>query len=189
MKIKKIATKLTLGALALLPLAGLTSMQQQPAAPVAAEVRAAVADTAVVADTMAEETASKGDSIVQTALKYLGARYRSGHSGPRAFDCSGFTSYVYRQENIPITRSSRSQYREGERVESIADLQKGDLVFFGGSRSTRSVGHVGIVTDVDADGGRFKFIHASRRGVVIDKSTSPYYQRRYLGARRIVDSE
>ena len=74
-------------------------------------------------------------------------------------------------------------------MESIADLQKGDLVFCGGSRSPRSVGHVGIVTDVDADGGRFKFIHASRRGVVIDKSTSPYYQRRYLGARRIVDSE
>lgn len=189
MNIKKIIIPIAACALMLVPTVVLTSAQRLPAGVVVRPVAAVAADSSEVSDTAEAVNLSKGDSIVQTALKYLGARYRSGHCGPNAFDCSGFTSYVYRQENVPITRSSRTQYREGERVESIADLQKGDLVFFGGSRSTRSVGHVGIVTDVAPDGTRFKFIHASRSGVVIDKSTSPYYQRRYLGARRIIDEE
>lgn len=128
----------------------------------------------------------EGESIVKTALQYLGARYRAGHSGPSAFDCSGFTSYIYKLENIPISRSSRSQYREGTPIRRIADLQKGDLVFFGGSASRRTVGHVGIVTDVDPEGNGFKFIHAARTGVIVSDSNSAYYSRRYLGARRII---
>lgn len=128
-----------------------------------------------------------GETIVRTALQYLGARYRSGHSGPTSFDCSGLTSYVYRQEGINITRSSRSQYTQGTSVKK-SELRKGDLVFFGGSRSTRTVGHVGIVTDVDPATKRFKFVHASRTGVKVDDSTSSYYSRRYIGARRILDN-
>lgn len=163
---------------------------EMPSRPVAERLQI---ETPAVADTF--ETASSvqprventyGESIVQTALQYLGARYRAGQSGPSAFDCSGFTSYIFRLENIPISRSSRSQYREGSPVQSIADLQKGDLVFFGGSGSRRTVGHVGIVTDVDPDGSGFKFIHAARTGVIVSDSNSAYYSRRYLGARRII---
>ncbi|MCI6726188.1 MAG: C40 family peptidase [Bacteroidales bacterium] len=128
-----------------------------------------------------------GENIVKTALQYLGARYRSGMSGPYAFDCSGFTSYVYGCENVSITRSSRSQYTQGMPVRNVADLQKGDLVFFGGSRSHSSVGHVGIVTDVDPVTGKFSFVHASRTGVKVSESNEPYYSRRYIGARRIVE--
>ncbi len=127
-----------------------------------------------------------GEAIVQTALQYLGARYRSGHSGPTAFDCSGFTSYVYGQESIAISRSSRTQFQEGKSIDEISDLQKGDLVFFGGSSGSRRVGHVGIVTEVDPAANRFKFVHAARTGVKVDDSSSAYYSRRYIGARRIV---
>ena len=132
------------------------------------------------------EISVTGGSIVNTALKYLGARYRSGHRGPNAFDCSGFTSYVYGQQNIMINRSSRSQYLQGIEIMEKEDLKKGDLVFFGGSGSSRSVGHVGIVTEVDPQSGNFKFVHAARTGVKIDNSNTPYYTRRYLGARRIL---
>ncbi len=132
------------------------------------------------------EENAKGEAIVRTALQYLGARYRRGHSGPKTFDCSGFTSYVFRSENILLTRSSRSQYTEGMPVASISDLQKGDLVFFGGSASTRRVGHVGIVTEVDPTANKFKFVHAARTGVKVDDSNSAYYSRCYLGARRIL---
>lgn len=127
-----------------------------------------------------------GQDIVRTALQYIGARYRSGASGPSAFDCSGFTSYVYGKQNIPILRSSRSQFTQGRAIDEIADLKKGDLVFFGGSRASRSVGHVGIVTEVADDGSSFKFVHAARTGVQVDNSNSAYYSRRYLGARRIL---
>lgn len=130
---------------------------------------------------------SKGDSIVKTALQYLGVRYRRGMSGPKAFDCSGFTSYVFKKENIDILRTSRSQFTQGVEVADVCELQKGDLVFFGGPKAPKTVGHVGIVTDVDPESKEFKFIHACRRGVIVDESTSSYYSRRYLGARRIIE--
>ncbi len=127
-----------------------------------------------------------GQAIVDRAMKHLGAKYVWGHTGPHTFDCSGFTSYVYKKENIAITRTSRSQYTEGTPIHSTKELQKGDLVFFGGSSATRRVGHVGIVTDVDPTTGRFKFVHAARRGVRVDESTMTYYAKRYIGARRII---
>lgn len=131
---------------------------------------------------------SFGESVVKTALQYLGARYRSGMQGPNAFDCSGFTSFVYGRENVKILRSSRSQYTQGSPISQIADLRKGDLVFFGGRGSHRSVGHVGIVTDVDPEGNKFSFVHASSSGGVrISSSNETYYSRRYIGARRIVE--
>lgn len=130
----------------------------------------------------------KGESIVKTALQYLGAKYRSGHSGPNAFDCSGLTSFVYGKEGISISRSSRTQFQEGIPITDIASLKKGDLVFFGGSRSSRSVGHVGIVTEVDASANKFRFVHAARTGVQVDDSNSAYYSRRFIGARRIINN-
>ena len=132
--------------------------------------------------------ANFGESVVQTALQYLGASYRSGMSGPYAFDCSGFTSYVYRQQNVSILRSSRSQYTQGTPIARIADLKKGDLVFFGGRGSLRSVGHVGIVMDVDPSGNNFSFVHAASGGVKVSDSNEAYYSRRYIGARRIVEN-
>lgn len=149
----------------------------------AAEVVAAAAEAEVFAAASADLEASCAE-IVQTAKRYIGARYRRGMSGPSAFDCSGFTSFVFRQQNITLTRSSRSQYGEGEAV-GRNELQPGDLVFFGGSGGSRAVGHVGIVTEADASTGAFKFIHASSTGVKIDDSTQPYYSRRYIGARRV----
>ena len=131
---------------------------------------------------------SFGESVVKTALQYLGARYRSGMQGPNAFDCSGFTSFVYGRENVKILRTSRSQYTQGTPISQIADLKKGDLVFFGGRGSHQSVGHVGIVTDVDPEGNKFSFVHASSSGGVrISSSNETYYSRRYIGARRIVE--
>ena len=130
----------------------------------------------------------KGESIVKTALQYLGAKYRSGHSGPNAFDCSGLTSFVYGKEGISISRSSRTQFQEGTPITDIASLKKGDLVFFGGSRSSRSVGHVGIVTEVDASANKFRFVHGARTGVQVDDSNSAYYSRKFIGARRIINN-
>ena len=127
------------------------------------------------------------DNLLATAYKYLGVRYRSGHSGPDGFDCSGFTSFVFSQHDIKLTHSSRAQYNEGARVTDVASLQRGDLVFFGGSRSSKSIGHVGIVTEVDPTKRSFKFIHASTSaGIKVDSSLDPYYTRRYVGACRVI---
>ncbi|WP_302524946.1 C40 family peptidase [Phocaeicola barnesiae] len=138
--------------------------------------------------TSADSTSVTGHDIVKVAMKYIGVPYRSGRMNPKVgFDCSGFTTYVFKKENIQLTRSSRSQFTEGVEVSSCTDLQKGDLVFFGGSRSSStSIGHVGIVTDVNPSTCTFSFIHASRTGIRISSSDEPYYAKRYVGARRIL---
>ena len=50
------------------------------------------------------------NNLMDEAFSHIGARYRSGSKGPSAFDCSGFTSYVYGKMNINIGCSSRDQY-------------------------------------------------------------------------------
>lgn len=132
--------------------------------------------------------ATFGENVVQTALQYLGASYRLGTNGPTVFDCSGFTSYVYGKQNVSILRTSRSQYTQGTPIARISDLKKGDLVFFGGRGNARSVGHVGIVKEVDPSGNNFSFVHASIKGVKVSNSSEAYYSRRYIGARRIVQN-
>ena len=93
---------------------------------------------------------------------------------------------MFRQFGIKLGRSSRDQIHDGTAVKKN-DLKKGDLVFFTGSRHTHTIGHVGIVTEVMSDGD-FRFIHAARKGIVIDGfKSSAYYTKRYVGARRIVE--
>ncbi len=124
------------------------------------------------------------EDLMEEAFKHIGARYRSGSKGPGAFDCSGFTSYVYGKMNIQIGASSRDQYARNIPI-SKSELQTGDLVFFTSPGSGHGVGHVGIVVDVNPN-GTFSFIHASsKEGVKVSQSTDGYYSRRYVGARRV----
>jgi cell wall-associated NlpC family hydrolase len=119
-------------------------------------------------------------------MSHIGARYRSGSKGPYAFDCSGFTSYVFRQLGAGnIGASSRDQYARNMPV-SRSEMQRGDLVFFTSPRSGRNVGHVGIVVDVDPITNTFNFIHASTSdGVKISNSNDGFYARRFIGVRRV----
>lgn len=123
--------------------------------------------------------------VLDEAFSHMGARYRAGQSGPNAFDCSGFTSYVFKNLGVDLNRSSRGQYNQGTPVDKD-DLQSGDLVFFTSRGSGRSIGHVGIVVDVDPLSGSFNFIHASMKGVKVSNSKEAYYSHRYVGARRVI---
>ena len=126
------------------------------------------------------------DNLMNEAFSHIGARYRSGAKGPYAFDCSGFTSYVYAQLNKSIGCSSRDQYAKIMPIRN-SEIQAGDLVFFTSPGSGRNVGHVGIVVDVDPVSGTFNFIHASSsNGVKVSNSRDGYYSRRYIGARRVI---
>lgn len=126
------------------------------------------------------------ENLLDEAVSHIGARYVYGSKGPHTFDCSGFTSYVFkRQNNVFIGASSREQYARNIPIKR-SEMQAGDLVFFTSPRSGRGVGHVGIVVSVDPKTDTFTFIHASTHdGVKISKSTDGYYQRRYVGVRRV----
>lgn len=127
------------------------------------------------------------DDVINFAYSFLGTPYVWGTKGPHTFDCSGFTSYVYRYFGFPITSASRWQVNEGVAVKD-GDIRPGDLMFFGGRSTPRSVGHVGMCIDVDKKTGKIKFIHAStKRGVVINTYPDDnYYYKRFLCARRII---
>ncbi|MDD2960824.1 MAG: NlpC/P60 family protein [Muribaculaceae bacterium] len=125
------------------------------------------------------------DSLLNVAYSFTGYRYGFRMPGFGRFDCSGFTTYVFSQFGISLNRSSRGQFTNGNPITTSA-LLPGDLVFFGGSRYSKAIGHVGIVVSVS--NGGFNFIHASRTGIRVSKyPQEDYYSQRYVGARRILD--
>lgn len=128
--------------------------------------------------------------LLATARKYIGARYSRGSSGPYAFDCSGFTSFVFKRLGIDLLRSSQEQSMQGTVINHVRELLPGDLVFFGHTRNNKTVNHVGIVTDVDYVKGTFRFIHSSTSyGVRIDSSEDDYWSTRFMWARRIIGND
>lgn len=130
----------------------------------------------------------KATKMVDYAARFLGTRYVLGATGPKAFDCSGFTSYVYKNFGITLNRTSRQQYLQGEKV-SVKNLRPGDLLFFSSRSAGRgNVGHVAMVVSVDNQNGTCQFIHAStKKGVTYQKfPDNGYYSRNFIGARRIL---
>lgn len=126
------------------------------------------------------------DSLVNYGKNYLHVPYRYGGTTSAGFDCSGFTSHVYKKFGYNLKRSSRDQASQFPTVHK-RDLQIGDLVFFEGRRKNNVVGHVGIVTDTKPN-GEFDFIHASvQKGVTISSSTETYYASRYLKGGRVIN--
>jgi hypothetical protein len=120
-----------------------------------------------------------GESIVQTARRFIGTAYRWGGTSPEeGFDCSGLTMTVYRLNGLDLPRNSLEQFRIGRPVPRNA-LQAGDLVFFA-TGSTNRISHVGIYS------GHGKFIHAPSQGNAIRTASlnNSYFAGRYQGARR-----
>ena len=72
----------------------------------------------------------KGEEVVRLAKSLLNVPYLWGGKNIMGFDCSGFTQTVYSVLGINILRNAREQITQGEMVESLAEAQPGDLVFF-----------------------------------------------------------
>ncbi len=128
------------------------------------------------------------DSIVFEASKHLGKPYHLGSKGPKVFDCSGFTSYVFKQLGFNLGSNSYDQSRQGVKI-SKEHVHKGDLIFFAGRDARGGIGHVGIVFDVNPDGKSFRFIHSCcSKGVSIAPyPDNGYYSKRFRCIRRMVD--
>lgn len=133
---------------------------------------------AKVAGTGPVDPSSLGLAAVAEAMKHLGQPYVWGGNGPTAFDCSGFTRYVYAQAGLTIPRDLAGQLTAGPAV-SMKDWATGDLVFFSNTYQF-GLSHSGIYI------GAGKFIHAQseRVGVTISSLSDPYWSSRYTGASR-----
>lgn len=134
-----------------------------------------------------KEAAMVADSIIAYAMQFLGTPYLYGANGPKSFDCTGFTGYVFRRFGIDLSRSSIAQSHDGrEVVGDLTALQKGDLVIFGSRRAPAIVGHAGIFIELDSTKRDFTFIHAAHGGVKVTKLSDSYYIKRFKGARRVL---
>ncbi len=113
-------------------------------------------------------------SVTSIGLGKVGSPYVYGSAGPNAFDCSGFTSYVFAQAGISIGRTTHAQYAGGSQV---SEVQPGDLLFF---NTVGSLGHVGIYL------GDGLMVHCGSEytGVEVTSIYSSYWQSTYAGAVR-----
>lgn len=87
-----------------------------------------------------------GQQAVQIASQQQGKPYQYGSAGPSSFDCSGFTTYIFKTrlgKNVP--RTSAQQEASIPRVAQSAK-RPGDLLFF---RTNGRVTHVGVFAGGD----------------------------------------
>lgn len=113
---------------------------------------------------------SKGQEIANYACQFVGNPYvPGGTSLTEGCDCSGFTSSVYAHFGISLPRSSYAQSAAGRAV-SYADIQPGDIIYYGG--------HVAIYI------GNNLIVHASTQATGIKISNAAY--RTAITIRRFV---
>ncbi|MDP4240314.1 MAG: LysM peptidoglycan-binding domain-containing protein [Bacteroidota bacterium] len=128
------------------------------------------------------------DSIINYGKIFLNTPYHYGSPGVASFDCSGFTSHVFRNFGYNLERSSADQAKQFDSIDRT-QLKAGDLVFFSGRHKSKHVGHVGIVVSAK-ENGEFDFIHSAvHKGVTISNSNEDYYTKRFIKASRVVGAD
>lgn len=125
--------------------------------------------------------ASSKSSLQTQVDQVMGTPYLYGGTTTRGFDCSGFIQYVFKKEDINLSRTTKTQAKEGVRVDK-KNLRPGDLIFF--NTDGTGISHAGIYM------GNGLFSHSSAsKGVEISKLSENYYAKRYVTARRVLSDE
>ena len=151
----------------------------------ALDLSAKYAATQINVPTSGSTVSGSAEALISMAREFMGVRYVYGGSGPKSFDCSGFTMYLCRQFGISLPHSATSQWQSGKgtKVTELSSLLPGDLVYFcDPSRSNgKACSHCGVYL------GNGQFIHASssKAKVVISDLTSGYYNRYFVGGLRM----
>lgn len=124
------------------------------------------------------------ETAMAKLMGQLGKPYQWGGTSPHTgFDCSGLVWYAYKdllKFKIPRTANEMYHLRDAAPIKREL-LEKGDLVFFRiNGRGTAD--HVGVYL------GDGKFIQSPRTGKDIQISAlgEDYWQRHYIGARRMM---
>ncbi|MEV2909930.1 NlpC/P60 family protein [Paenibacillus larvae] len=124
--------------------------------------------------TSKDVTSTDKKSIVSKATRQIGVPYLWGGASPNGFDCSGLVTYIFKQQGINLPRTSSGMYGVGT---SVSNPEQGDLVFFADGGK---VFHVGIYV------GGNQFISATDDGVKIDSLGNRYWNKFYIGAKKVI---
>lgn len=109
-------------------------------------VAALVASTFLVSPSANAMSVQARSRVVHVAASKAGTPYVYGATGPSAFDCSGFTRWVYAKVGRHLPRTSSAQAGAVRHVRA-SDRRPGDLVFFS---SGGHVYHVAIYAGGDS---------------------------------------
>jgi probable lipoprotein NlpC len=125
------------------------------------------------------------DRVIREAQTYTGAPYKWGGTTKAGIDCSGLIFQSFKSINFAMPRTADAQALLGKKVDKD-EIKPGDLIFFTKERKSKSVTHVGLVTEVKR--GEVYFLNATtRKGVIISALSEEYWKTRYKGARRVIN--
>jgi gamma-D-glutamyl-L-lysine dipeptidyl-peptidase len=116
----------------------------------------------VAVDRLLDRFPPRGESVIRTARRWLGAPYLWGGVTPHGVDCSGLVQSVYWIHGVAMPRDSDMQARVGSEIDpgdGFEKLRAGDLLFFSESRH---VDHVAMSL------GGSHIIHASASNGSVD---------------------
>lgn len=117
--------------------------------------------------------------LEDAASGWLGTPYRHGGRDGRGVDCSALVQSVMDELGVALPRTTWAQRREGRAIDRD-EARAGDLVFF---RIGSRVNHVGVMLGPD------RFLHASlSRGVIVTELEEPYFARRLVDLRRVLEN-
>jgi cell wall-associated NlpC family hydrolase len=86
---------------------------------------------------------------VQAAEREIGVPYVWGGTTPAGFDCSGLVMWAYAQVDISLPHFSGAQYADTTHI-SMADIEPGDLLFYGPGGSDHVAMYVGGGSMIEA---------------------------------------
>jgi cell wall-associated NlpC family hydrolase len=147
--------------------------EERAAAARRAALRARASRARLIASSFATyngPASGRAGAAVAEAYNKLGSPYEWGAEGPSRFDCSGLTMWAWARGGVSLPHSSQMQYDVLRHV-ARADVQPGDLVFFGSP-----IHHVGIYI------GGGQMISAPHTGDVVKIQDA--FRGDYVGAAR-----
>lgn len=113
-------------------------------------------------------TSSSKGNIIPTAMLFLNTPYLWGGKNIMGIDCSGFTQIVFSMNGYQLPRDASEQAHAGSKINTLAEAQASDLLFF---EKQGKITHVGIYL------GDEKIIHSSGKVKIDNVDEKGIYSR------------